>query len=59
MKIVDVKTYVVGNPFPRLGGFNLVFLKITTDDGVEGIGEAYDVPFHPNTMGGWLHHPSD
>jgi len=50
MKIVDVKTYVVENPSPRWGGFNWVFLKITTDSGVEGIGEAYSVPFRPSTV---------
>ena len=48
MKIVDVKTYVVGNPVPYKGGVNWVFLKLVTDDGVEGFGEAYGVPFHPH-----------
>ncbi len=47
MKIVDVKTYVVGNPPPHYGGINWVFLKLTTDSGIEGIGEAYGVPFRP------------
>jgi len=50
MKIVDIKTYVVGTPPPHHGGRNWVFLKLTTDDGIEGIGEAYKVPFHPNTV---------
>ena len=50
MKIVDLKTYVVGNPPPHYGGNNWVFLKITTDDGIEGLGEAYGVPFHPRTV---------
>ena len=50
MKIVDIKTYVVGTPPPHHGGFNWVFLKLTTDGGIEGIGEAYAVPFHPNTV---------
>jgi len=49
MKIVDIKTYVVGNPPPYYGGLNWVFLKLTADDGVEGFGEAYSVPFHPHT----------
>lgn len=48
MKIVDARTYVVGNPFPDKGGYNWVFLKLVTDDGIEGFGEAYGVPFHPN-----------
>lgn len=49
MKIADVKTYVVGNPVPWKGGVNWVFLKLVTDDGIEGFGEAYGVPFHPHT----------
>ena len=49
MKIVDVKTYVVANPPPHYGGAYFVFLKLTTDDKIEGFGEAYGGPFHPNT----------
>ena len=37
MKITDVKTYVVGNPPPHFGGRYFIFLKLTTDSGVEGI----------------------
>lgn len=47
MKITDVKTFVVGNPPPGYGGRFWVFVKLTTDDGVSGIGEAYAIPFHP------------
>ena len=50
MKIKDVKTYVVGNPPPHHGGGYWVFLKLTTDDNVEGFGEAYGVPFHPKMV---------
>ncbi len=50
MKITDVKTFVVGNPPPHFGGRYWVFLKLTTDNGIEGIGEAYSVPFHPRTV---------
>ncbi|MDE0207257.1 MAG: mandelate racemase/muconate lactonizing enzyme family protein, partial [Candidatus Tectomicrobia bacterium] len=50
MQIKDVKTYVVGNPPPHHGGGYWVFLKLTTDDGVEGFGEAYGVPFHPKMV---------
>ncbi len=50
MKITDVKTYVVENPPPHHGGSYWVFLKLTADDGVEGFGEAYGVPFHPHTV---------
>ena len=50
MKIAALKTYVVGTPPPHHGGRNWVFLKITTDDGIEGFGEAYAVPFDANTV---------
>jgi 2-dehydro-3-deoxyphosphogalactonate aldolase len=50
MKISDLKTYVVGNPSPHYGGQYFVFLKLTTDSGVEGIGEVYCVPFHPHVV---------
>ena len=43
MKIVDVKTYmVVSTPDPT--GQNWSFVKIVTDEGIEGIGEGA-VPF--------------
>jgi 2-dehydro-3-deoxyphosphogalactonate aldolase len=45
MKITSVKTYVVGNPPPHRGGRNWVFLKLTTDEGIEGIGEC-NTPSH-------------
>jgi 2-dehydro-3-deoxyphosphogalactonate aldolase len=47
MKIVSAKTFVVGTPAPHHGGAFWVFVKLTTDSGVEGIGEVYAVPFHP------------
>jgi len=47
MKITDAKIYVVANPPPHFGGQYWVFLKLTADSGVEGFGEAYSVPFHP------------
>ena len=50
MKIADLNTYVVGNPAPYFGGPYFVFLKLTTDDNIEGVGEAYGVPFHPNEV---------
>ncbi len=50
MKIVDVKTYSVANPPPHYGGRYWVFLKLTTDTGIEGYGEAYAVPFHPKVV---------
>ena len=50
MKIAEVKTYVVGNPPPHRGGPYFVFVKLTTNDGIEGLGEEYGVPFHPNVV---------
>ncbi len=50
MKITDVKTYVVENPPPHFGGPYFVFIKLTTDSGVEGIGEAYCLPFRPQLV---------
>ncbi len=50
MKLKDIKTFVVGNPPPHFGGRYFVFVKLTTDDGVFGIGEAYCVPFGPHLV---------
>ena len=50
MKIADAKTFVVGNPPPHFGGRYFVFLKLVTDDGIEGVGEVYSVPFHPRVV---------
>src|SRR5262245_35326667 len=36
IKITDIKTFVVG-----IGARNLVFVKVETDQGIHGIGEAY------------------
>jgi galactonate dehydratase len=50
MKIVDVKTFVVGNPPPHFGGRYFIFLKLVTDGGVAGVGEVYSIPFHPHVV---------
>ncbi|RMD63116.1 MAG: mandelate racemase/muconate lactonizing enzyme family protein [Alphaproteobacteria bacterium] len=50
MKIADARTYVVANPPPHYGGRYWIFLKLITDDGIEGIGEAYSIPFHPRVV---------
>ena len=50
MKLTDIKTFVVGNPPPHFGGQYFVFVKLTTDTGVSGIGEAYCVPFEPHLV---------
>lgn len=48
MKIADLKTYAVDPHGP--GGRNWIFVKLVTDDGIEGIGEAFDVPFSPRAV---------
>ena len=49
MKITEIQTYAVGNPPPHHGGLNWVFLKLVTNNGIVGFGEAYSVPFNPQT----------
>jgi galactonate dehydratase len=50
VKLTDIETFVVGNPPPHFGGRYFVFVKLTTDSGVSGIGEAYCVPFEPHLV---------
>jgi len=50
MKISDVKTFVVANPPPHFGGLYWIFVKLTSDSGINGYGEAYSVPFHPRVV---------
>jgi 2-dehydro-3-deoxyphosphogalactonate aldolase len=50
MKLTDIKTFVVGNPPPGNGGRYFVFVKLTTDGNVHGVGEAYSVPFDPHLV---------
>ena len=50
MKLTDIKTFVVGNPPPHYGGRYFVFVRLTTDSRVDGIGEAYCVPFDPHLV---------
>lgn len=50
MKIAGLKTFVVGNPPPYNGGRYFIFLKLITDDGVEGVGEVYSATFAPRVV---------
>ncbi len=50
MLITDVKTFVVGNPPPRFGGRYFIFVKLTTDSGVTGIGEVYTATYTPHLV---------
>ena len=49
MRIASLETFVVGNPPPSFGGRYFIFLKLTTDDGIEGVGEVYGATFGPQT----------
>ncbi|HET9108326.1 MAG TPA: mandelate racemase/muconate lactonizing enzyme family protein [Steroidobacteraceae bacterium] len=48
MKLREIQTFVVGNPPPHNGGRYFVFARLTSADGIQGVGEAYGVPFHPH-----------
>ena len=50
MKLVGCRTFVVGNPPPRKGGRYFIFVKLTTDDGIEGLGEVYAASFGPKVV---------
>ncbi len=50
MKLADITTFVVGNPPPHFGGRYFVFVKLTTQCGISGLGEAYCVPFAPHLV---------
>ena len=50
MKIKELKTFIVGNPPPMFGGRYFIFVKLTTDNGIEGIGEVYNATFMPETV---------
>lgn len=50
MKLTDIQTFVVGNPPPHYGGRYFVFVKLTTNGNVSGVGEAYCVPFEPHLV---------
>lgn len=43
MRLRDIKTYVTVAP-TGIGGSFWVIVKLTTDDGIEGIGECYGIP---------------
>lgn len=47
VRIDGVETFAVANPPPSFGGRYFVLVKVTTDDGVVGWGEAYGATFRP------------
>lgn len=54
MKVAQVETFVVENPPPSFGGRYFTFVKLTTDDGIAGYGEAYAATFHPRVVAAML-----
>jgi 2-dehydro-3-deoxyphosphogalactonate aldolase len=50
MRISSATPLIVGNPQPGFGGRYFIFLKLTTDDGVDGIGEVYGASFGPRSV---------
>lgn len=54
MKVTEVETFVVGNPPPSLGGRYFTFVRLATDDGIVGYGEAYAGTFHPDVVSAML-----
>lgn len=48
MYVSDIKTWVVGNPPPKTGGRYFIFVRVTTNDGIAGYGEAYNATFDPH-----------
>lgn len=46
MKLTNVKTYIIKTDPPNLGGFLWYFLKLETDEGIEGWGRRlFYLPF--------------
>jgi galactonate dehydratase len=50
MHITDIETFVVGNPPPGFGGRYFIFVKLTTNNGIEGYGEIYCATFGPDVV---------
>jgi 2-dehydro-3-deoxyphosphogalactonate aldolase len=50
MKLQDLEVIVTAPPAPGWGGRYWILVKMTTDTGIDGIGEVYSVPFHPTVV---------
>jgi galactonate dehydratase len=59
MKVSDCTTFVVGNPPPGAGGRYFIFVKLVTDGGVVGYGEAYNATFGPHETARLIHDVAD
>ena len=59
VKVTEVETFVVANPPPRHGGRYFIFVKLTTDSGISGIGEAYSATFNPHLIAKMIEDTAD
>jgi 2-dehydro-3-deoxyphosphogalactonate aldolase len=50
MRVRELKVFVVGNPPPGWGGRYFIFVKLTTDNGISGLGEVYCATFGPHVV---------
>ena len=50
MKLANCEVFVVGNPPPRKGGRYFIFVQLTTNDGITGVGEVYAATFGPHVV---------
>ncbi|MFO1089526.1 MAG: mandelate racemase/muconate lactonizing enzyme family protein [Hyphomicrobiales bacterium] len=50
MKVTDLKVFIVGNPPSSFGGRYFIFVKLTTSNGITGIGEVYCDTFGPKVV---------
>jgi galactonate dehydratase len=50
MRIASATTHLVANPEPWYGGRYFVFVKLTTEDGINGVGEVYGAAFGPRSV---------
>ena len=50
MKIQSLETFVVGNPPPHYGGQYFIFVRLTADNGITGVGEVYTATFSPHVV---------
>ena len=50
MRITDLDVFVVGPPEGTWGGRYFIFTKLTSDDGITGVGECYASSVGPTAM---------
>ena len=50
MKLKDLQIFTVATPPPHWGGRYFIFVKLTTDNGITGLGEVYGASVGPKAM---------